>query len=665
MPREVLGACSLDCPDACAWVVTVEDGEAVKLRGNPDHPYTRGGLCTKVNPYLTWSAGEHRLLRPLRRIGAKGEGRFERISWEEALTTIARRLRETIDEFGGEAIWPFAGTGTVGHLQGEYAGSRLFNVLGASDHLLNICSLAGRLGMELTMGSPFGMLPTDLSHSALILLWGTNTLTSNQHLWPFVQQGRDRGAEVIVIDPFRTRTAARADHHIAPLPGTDGALALGIVAELVRIGAADPTFLDAHTLGWEQFRDEGLAGWDAARADDICGLPPGTTSWLAGRIASHRPTGIRTTMGVQRHAGGGQATRLMSLIPAVTGDFDRLGGGITYSTGSLYGLDTEARRRVDLRPHPVRTLAMTRLGDALLGDLDPPVKVLFAWAANPAVSNPQTAKVRRGLARDDLFTVVVEHVHTETTRFADIVLPGTTQIEHAELQDSYGHHFLQWNEPAVAPRGEARSHTDLFRDLARVMGVSDPAVLASDEELASDLIGGSPALEGITLDALREQGWVEVGLPPGPVTRSTGFTTPSGRFEFTSTRAASEGHGLLPHWIPPAEAIAGEGVALISPANQHLVNSTFAGAPTHIRAGEPVLTLHPDDAKGIADGAKVRASNGRGAFEATARISRDARPGVAHVTKGNSAVNETVEERDADMGQGAVYHDNRVLVEPV
>ncbi|NND84842.1 MAG: molybdopterin-dependent oxidoreductase [Acidimicrobiia bacterium] len=665
MAHDVLGTCSLDCPDACAWVVTVEDDTPVKLRGNPDHPYTRGGLCTKVNPYLAWSESDHRILHPLRRIGAKGEGRFERVSWETALEEIARRMRNTIDEFGGEAIWPFAGTGTVGHLQGEYAGSRLFNVLGASDHLLNICSLAGRLGMEYTMGSPFGMLPTDLVHSSLILLWGTNTLTSNQHLWPFIQETQGRGAEVVVIDPFRTRTAARADHHIAPLPGTDGALALGVVAELVHLGATDPDFLSTHTHGWDRFVAEGLAGWDGANADAACGLEPGTTRWLAERIATNRPTGIRTSMGVQRHAGGGQATRLLSMIPAVTGDFDRLGGGITYSTGSLYGLDTAARRRVGLRPGPVRTLTMTRLGDALLGDLDPPVKVLFAWAANPAVSNPQTAKVRRGLARHDLFTVAVEHVHTETTRWADIVLPGTTQIEHAELQDSYGHHFLHWNEPAVAPRGEARSHTDLFRDLARAMGIDHPAVLASDDELAADLLGSSPALRGITLEALRERGWMEIDLPAGPVTHSTGFTTPSGRFEFASERAEADGHGLLPHWIPPAEAAEGDGVALVSPANQHLVNSTFAGAPTHTKAGEATLTIHPADAAGIANGSRVRAWNQRGSFEAVARVSDDARPGVAHVTKGNSEVNETVEERDADMGQGAVYHDNRVVVEPL
>lgn len=667
MSTEVFGTCSLDCPDACAWVVTVEDGIPTRLRGNPDHPYTRGGLCTKVNPYLTWSDGDERILHPLRRVGTKGEGRFEPIPWEEALATIAERLGAIIDEHGGEAIWPFAGTGTVGCLQGEHAGSRLFNRLGASDHLLNICSLAGRVGMEYTMGSPFGMLPTDLAHSSLVLLWGTNTLTSNQHLWPFVEQARSRGAEVVVIDPFRTRTAARADHHLAPLPGTDGALALGIVAELVRLGAHDEGFLATHTLGWDRFRAEVLPGWDADRAAGATGLAVEEIRRLAERIARGRPTGIRTSMGVQRHAGGGQATRLLSLIPAVTGDFARLGGGITYSTGSLSGLDVVARRRDDLRPHPVRTLAMTRLGEGLLGDLDPPVKALFVWAANPAVSNPQTGRVREGLARKDLFTVVVEHVHTETTRWADIVLPGTTQIEHAELQDSYGHTFLHWNEPAVPPRGEARSHTAIFRSLARAMGVTDPAVLATDEELATDLLGsGSPSLAGITLDRLREEGWVPLSLPDGPVTTSVGFATPSGRFEFASERAEAAGHGLLPHWIPPDEASSGEGIALVSPANQHLVNSTFAGAPTHVRAGGPVLTLHPGDASaaGVTDGQPIRASNARGSFEATARVSTDARPGVAHVTKGNSAVNETVAEREADMGRGAVYHDNRVVITP-
>ncbi len=664
--EQIIGACSLDCPDACSWIVTVEDGKATKLRGNPEHPFTRGGLCAKVNPYIHYTNRPDRIGQPLRRVGPKGAGSFEPISWDAALEEIAARLHETIATHGGEAIWPYAGTGTVGWLQGEYAGKRLFHTLGASNHLLNICSFAGRVGMTYAMGSPFGMNPEDLIHSRLILLWGTNTLTSNQHLWPFIEEGRSRGATVVVIDPFRTITAARADRHIAPLPGTDGALALGVVAELVARGAHDEQWLRDHALGWDVFRDTELAGWSAERAAAICDIPADEIRWLADQVASSRPTGIRSLMGMQRHGGGGQAARVMSMIPAVTGDFARLGGGICYSTGAAYGFDVEALQRQDLRPSPVRTLTMTRLGQGLL-EVEPPVRVLFMWAANPLVSNPDLGRVRAGLVREDLFTVVVEHVHTPTTAFADIVLPGTTQLEHAEMQDSYSHLYLQWNEPAVAPRGEALSHTEIFRRLARALGLTEPSLFASDEELARDLLGSNdPSLHGITLETLKKNGWQRLSLPDPCLPVVDRFRTPSGRYEFASEAAEADGHGRLPHYVPPFEAgDHGDGLALVSPANHYTVNATFVGSPNHTKAGEPTITIHPDDAArlGVAGGETVRVFNDRGEFEATASVSDDARPHVAHITKGTSLVNATVAERDADMGRGAVYHDNRVRVE--
>ncbi len=667
--EQIIGACSLDCPDACSWVVTVEDGRAVKLRGNPDHPFTRGGLCVKVNPYIEYTNRPDRILHPLRRVAPKGAGTFHPISWDEALAEIGGRMREAIDVHGGEAIWPYAGTGSVGWLQGEPAGKRLFNALGASNHLLNICSLAGRVGMSYTIGSPFGMDPMDLVQSKLILLWGTNTLTSNHHLWPFVERARGRGAQVVVIDPYRTATAARADHHVAPLPGTDGALALGLVAEIVRLGAQDDAYLAEHTLGWERFVGEELSTWSAERAAATCDLPVDDVRALAARIATSRPTGIRSLMGMQRHGGGGQAARVMSMIPAVTGDFARLGGGICYSTGSAYGFDVEAATRPDLRPHPVRTLTMTRLGEGLLDVDDPPVTVLFMWAANPLAANPDLGRVRRGLARDDLFTVVVDHVHTPTTAYADIVLPGTTQLEHAELQDSYSHLYVQWNEPAVAPRGEALAHTEIFRRLARVLGLTDPALFASDDDLAAALLGSAdPALAGITLERLKERGWLRLDLPEPCLPVVERFPTPSGRFEFASERAEADAHGLLPHYVAPFEASdPGDGVSLVSPANHHLLNTTFAGSLNHTKAGEPRITIHPDDAArfGVADGEMVSVFNDRGSFAAAVSVSTAARPRVAHTTKGTSEVNATVAERDADMGRGAVYHDNRVWLVPV
>ncbi len=686
-PREVVGACSLDCPDGCSWVVQLDaSGRPQRLRGNPAHPFTRGGLCAKVTSYLEYAAAAQRLVRPQRRIGAKGEGRFAPISWEEALAEIAARLQEVADQHGGEAIWPYAGTGSMGWLQGlPGAGKRLFHWLGASRHDPNICSRAGTVGMRYATGTPAGMDPENLADSRLILLWGTNTLSSNLHLWPFVARGRERGAPLVVVDPVRTRTAARADRHLAPRPGTDGALALGLMAHLVRLGAHDEKFLGEHALGWEEFRDEVLAGWDCERAARVCGLRPEEVAWLAEQIAAHRPTGIRTLMGVQRHGGGGQAVRLLACLPALTGDYARVGGGMCYSTGAAYPLDEDALGRPDLQPHgPTRLLPMAALGGTLLERRDPAVMALVMWAANPVVSNPDQARVRAGLSREDLFFVAVDHVHTATTAYADLVLPGTTQLEHADLHDSYSHLYLNWNEPAVAPAGECLPHTEIFRRLAAALGAREPALFATDDDLARAALGsGHPALSGITLERLRQQGWVRLGHPSPYLPFAAGFPTPSGRFEFASARAEREGAGRLPGYVPPHEAGraadpgADAGAAdldLISAANHYLLNSTFSTSPLHTRRGEPVVTVHPEDAArlGIHEGQLVEVSNDRGAFTARAAVNDTVRPAVAATTKGLSplrpsgtSVNATTAERDADLGRGATYHDNRVRIAPL
>jgi anaerobic selenocysteine-containing dehydrogenase len=680
--REVIGACALDCPDGCSWVVTVDDhGHAVSLRGNADHPFTAGGLCAKVNPYLEYAAAPDRLLHPLRRVGAKGEGRFARISWDEALGELAARLHEARDRFGGEAIWPYAGTGTVSWLQGlSGSGRRLFHALGASRHDADICSRAGTVGMRYTAGTPAGMDPADLEHSGLVLLWGTNTLTTNLHLWPYVTRARERGAPLVVVDPVRTRTAARADRHLAPRPGTDGALVLGLIAHLVELDACDEDYLQQHSLGWDRFRDEVVADWSPSRAADVCGLEAADVEWLAEQLADRRPTGIRTLMGVQRHGGGGQAVRLISCLPAVTGDYGRLGGGLCYSTGAAYALNETALTRPDLQPDgPTRKLTMSRLGSTLLEESGPPVAALLIWAANPVVSNPDQARVRAGLSREDLFTVVVDHRITETAAYADLVLPGTSQVEHADLTDSYSHLFLGWNAPAVPPPGECLSHNEIFRRLARAMGLTEPALQASDEDLArAALSGGHPALAGITLERLQERGWLRLSVPQPYLPFADGFPTPSGRFEFASRAAQDAGDGLLPHFVPPHEAgavaegpgVPGHQVALISAANHYLINSTFNAGPRQERAGEPQVRLHPVDAAafGVGDGQQVRVGNDRGWFRARVRVTREVRPGVAATTKGlsplphgGSSVNATTSERQADLG-GATFHDNRVRV---
>ncbi|MFC9975418.1 molybdopterin-dependent oxidoreductase [Spirillospora sp. NPDC127200] len=681
MPTElkVLGACPLDCPDGCSWVVSVRDGEAVGLRGNPDHPYTRGALCTKVNRWLEHSAQDDRVRYPMRRVGAKGEGRFERITWDEALDEIAARLEGVVAEHGGEAVWPYWGTGTLGYLQGleGQPGRRFFNVLGACEHDANICSSAGSAGLEYTVGSSAGMDPEDLAHARLILLWGTNPLTSGHHVWKFVQAARRAGAHVVAIDPVRTRTAQQADEHLAPLPGTDAALALGLLHVVVGLGAQDEDFLRDHTLGWEGFRER-IAQFPPARAAEITGVPAERITALGERVARTRPTAIRATQGLQRNAGGGTTLRTLACIPGVTGDWARHGGGLTFSTSGHMKLNRAALYRDDLRAAPVRTMSMSRLGEGLLETDGPPVKALFVMAANPVGSTPHQNKVRRGLAREDLFTVVIEQFPTDTTDYADIVLPATKQHEHADLNDGYGHLYLAWNEPAVAPPGECLPATETFRRLARRMGLTEPALYDSDESLAEQALDStSPWLAGITLERLRKEGFVRLAVPDPFLPYAERFPTPSGRLEFRSERAAREGRDPLPGYVPPAEVADPERaarypLALVSAASHHFLNTVFGSNPElRRRSGGLVLRLHPDDAaaRGLADGQRVRVHNDRGAFEGVLEISDVVRPGVAATTKGHWAkfsgganANAVVDERDTDLGGGPVFHDTRVEV---
>ncbi|MCP9618879.1 molybdopterin-dependent oxidoreductase [Nocardia otitidiscaviarum] len=651
---KVLGACPLDCPDACSWEVTVADGVAVGLRGNKAHPVTRGALCVKVNRYLEQVDSPDRLRHPLRRVGPKGAGRFERIGWDEALDEIAERVTRITAEFGGEAVWPFHGTGSLGYIQGleGFAGRRFFNVLGASLHDPTICSVAGGTGLKYTLGTSGGMDPEDFVHSRLILLWGTNPLTSGHHLWKFIQ---DSGAYTIAIDPVRTRTAERCDEHLAPLPGTDAALALGLMHVIVSLGAQDDAYLAEHTEGWPEFRSR-IAEYTPERVAAITGLPVRRIVALGERIARTRPTAIRASQGMQRHDGGGMALRALACLPGVTGDWAMRGGGLHYSTSGHFRLRDAELRRMDLLPHPVRTLSSTRLGEALLDTDDPPVKALFVIGANPVGSNPDQRRVIEGLRREDLFTVVLEHFATDTVDYADIVLPATMQPEHLDVLAGYGHLYLVWNEPAVAPPGECLSTTETFRRLARRMGMTEPALYDSDEELARQL------LQDHDIERLRAEGFLKVDK--GPV--------PAGKLSFVSERAVRAGHERLPDYTPPGDP--GDGLVLISAASHYFLNSTFGANPElRRRAGEATVAVHPEDAadRGLADGAPVLVSNARGGFEAVVAVTDRVRPGVAATTRGRWAkfsggatVNATIAERDADYGGGAVFHDNRVRITP-
>jgi len=681
--RQIRGACPLDCPDTCSWIVTVKNGEPSALRGDPDHPYTRGSLCNKVENYLAYARSSDRLLYPMRRTGPKGSGEFTRISWGEALETIAMRFRDVIAKHGGEAIWPYVGTGNMGLIQGIYnGGRRLWNLLGASRHVVTVCTISGGFGTGYTLGdNRVGMDPETFRFSKLVVLWGANVLSTHHHLWRPILEARKNGATIVAIDPIRTRTAAACDWHLAPIPGSDAALALGLLNVVLSEGREDREFIDQHTVGWEAFRQR-ILEFPPFRAAEITGLPAESIVELGKRLAETRPTGIRIGIGLQRHGGGGMAVRTITCIPGVTGDWRCPGGGVFYDTRGFFGVNWAALWRDDLRARPARALSMTRLGEGLLELDKPPVKALFVFASNPVASIPHQTKVRRGLSRDDLFTVVVDHFMTDTARYADMVLPATMQTEHRDLLISYGHLYVAWNEPAASPPGECLPATEMFRRLADKMNLDTPALYDDDETIARQLLeSGHPSLAGITFEELKARGWMRLSYPEPFAPFANGFPTASGKLEFVSDRMARAGLDPVAGYTPSHEssqrdtALAREfPLSLVAPANHYFLNSIFANvSKQQQRSGASTVVIHPDDAAPlhITPGDEVRVSNARGAFFAVADVSDRVRRGVVASTKGRwpgyskdgATINATVDERDSDMGGGAIFHDNRVRVE--
>ncbi|WP_378738346.1 molybdopterin-dependent oxidoreductase [Nocardia brasiliensis] len=669
--RLVHGACPLDCPDGCSWTVTVDGDEPVKLAGRKDHPFTAGALCVKVNQYLEQARSPSRLLNPKRRVGPKGSGIFEDVDWPTAIDMITDRLENAINRWGGESIWPYQGTGNLGYIQGLQgkAGRRLWNAIGASRHDMTICSIAGQEGLAQSTGTSLGIDPESLAASRLVLMWGVNTLTSGHHLWKFVLRARAQGAWIVAIDPIRTRTARLADEHIAPRPGTDAHLILGLIHELVAHEAIDVDYLETMTNGWPDFRGR-LPEFAPAAVEKTTGVPASVITRLAARIASSPPVGIRAGMGLQRHAGGGNVLRLLACLSAATGDWGRYGGGVSYSTDGYFGLNRAALDRDDLRTRPVRGLSMTRLGDTLNDpNLSPPVKVLFVYGANPVASAPGQANIISGLSREDLFTVVVDHFQTDTCDYADLVLPATMQTEHLDIHDGYGHMYIAWNEPAVAPAGQALSTTEIFRRIAAGLRLREPCLYDSDLEIARQLMDSThPSLDGITIESLRERGWQRLNYPDEFIPFADGFRTASGKFEFPTNADFSAEVG--------AETSGRDGrypLSLLATASHYTLNSTFLN--NELLAGKSsgtAVTLNPADAdsRGIGSGARVRVFNSRGEFSTCAEISDAVPPGVVAMTKGSwpkivggPTVNATVEERDADLGGGAVFHDNNVDVQ--
>ena len=682
---QIRGACALDCPDTCSWIVTIRNDEPIALGGDPGHPYTRGSLCNKVADYLTYVRSPDRLLYPMRRVGPKESGQFTRISWNEALDRIAAEFDDVTAKYGSEAIWPFVGAGNMGLIQGIYgAGRRFWNVLGTSRHVVTICTIAGGFGTGYTLGdNRVGMDPETLRHSKLVVLWGANVLSTNPHLWRPILEARKNGASIVSIDPIRTRTAGASDWHLAPIPGSDAALRLGLLHVVLSEGKEDRQFVDERTIGWDAFRQR-ILKFPPSRAAAITGLSTESIVKLGQRLADTRPTGIRIGIGIQRHGGGGMAVRTITCIPGVTGDWKYPGGGVCYDTRGFYGVNWAALWRDDLRTRETRGLQMTRLGEGLLDIANPPVKALFVYGSNPAASVPHQTKVLRGLSRDDLFTVVVEHFMTDTARYADIVLPATMAIEHQDLLIAYGHLYLSWNEPAASPPGQCLPATEMFRRMGRRMRLDIPELYDSDETIARQILeSGHPSLAGITFEELKARGWMRLNYPDPFVPFANSFPSRSGKLEFISDRMAEVGLDPVAGYTPSHEtsqrdtALAREfPLALITPADHYFLNSIFANvARQQRRSGVTTLVIHPDDAasRQIAPGDEVRIANDRGSFFAIADVSDRVRPGVVASTKGHwpgyskwgATANSTVDERDSDMGGGAVYHDNRVRVERI
>lgn len=664
-------------------LVTVENGRAVRVVGDPEHPFTKGFLCTKVAKYLERTYHPDRLLAPQIRVGAKGEGKFRRASWDEALDLIASRLQDVIDTDGPQAILPYSYGGTLGMIQSEAMSARFFHSIGASLLDRTICSSAGMEAWNHTYGIRMGTDSERIGDAKLILLWGTNTLTSNPHLWPFVRRAKANGAITICIDPLRTRTAAACDEHIAIRPGTDAALALGMMHVIFREGREDRGYLAEMTIGWEKLRDRVLNEFTPERVAATCRLPVETIERLGRLYAERRPSFIRLNYGLQRHAGGGSAVRAIALLPALVGDWDLSGGGAQLSTSQTFNFDSKWLERHDLIRPGTRTINMTRLGEALTETNDPPVRAMVVYNSNPAAIAPEREKVLRGLRREDLFTVVLEHFQTDTADFADVLLPATTQLEHKDLHKAYGHVYLSYNEAAIAPLGESLPNSEIFRRLAAKMHLDGALFAPADEDLIREAMNRSGAtVQGITFETLQEKGYarLNVGSPHLPYKRGTKLPTPSGKIEIESERLGELGLDPLPTYVAPYESeerdpelVRRFPLALISPPAHAFLNSTFVNIASLRRsAGKPTLEIHANDAsaRGIDHGVSISIFNDRGSFTAEAVVTDRVRPGVVSapsvwwgkLTTDGTNANQTTSQALTDIGRGATFYDNMVEV---
>ncbi len=699
----VLGACPHDCPDTCSMLVKVADGRVTGVQGNPAHPFTQGRLCAKTNQYQERVYHPERVLHPLRRTGPKGSGEFERISWDEALAMIGARWRDIIATEGPTAILPYSYLGTQGLVNGLTVGDPFFNQLGATVSERTFCDSGASTAYVMTVGPTPGMDPESFQYSRFIILWACNMLSTNAHMWPFIDQAKKNGAKVVVIDPARTGTSAMADQHIRVRPGTDGALALAMIHVIIREGLVDQDYVDRHTVGYEELAQH-VAQYTPEFAAQETGIDAEVIRTLAREYATAQPSAIRIGVAIERSAGGGQLVRALACLPALVGAWRKPGGGLLQLPLWAFPVRWDVLHRADLAKPGTRVVNQWQLGRALTGDLalDPPIRSLFIYNSNPLVVAPDQLRLKEGLAREDLFTVVSEQFLTDTARYADLVLPATTQVEQSDLMFSWGHLYLTLNRQAIAPLGESVPNSELFRRLARTMGFEDAFFQRDDEEIMRDsMVWESPAMQGITMERLEAQGWARLNLPTADAFAphaQGGFPTPSGKVELKASMAAGGNFVLptfrqgsndhqdgapvpaLPTYHPPRESDHGEGrraprfpLSMMSPKSHSFLNSSYGNHRRQAsREGEQKLFLHPSDAtaRGIRSDDVVRVFNERGSFVAVAKVGDEAMPGVVIAPMGHwvatsraqatpAALNPTVL---ADLGGAPTFSDNRVEV---
>jgi anaerobic selenocysteine-containing dehydrogenase len=704
VPRdgEVLGACPQDCPDTCAMVYTVRDGKLTDVRGDPDHPFTQGRLCVKLKNFAAHHYHKDRVLYPLRRAGARGEGKFVRITWDEALAEIKERWNGTIDRHGPAAILPHNFAGQQGLLNGLACGDAFINRLGASIPEKTYCGASSATAYAMTYGPCSGLDLESFTESKFIVLWGINTISTNPHHWPFILEARKKGARIVVIDPVATRTAKQADWHICCRPGTDGALALALMQVIVEEKLVDMDWVRDHTVGYEELAQR-VREFSPEQAEGITGVPAGDIRRLARDLATVQPSVIRIGVGLERHRGGGQTIRAVSCLAALTGSWRHPGGGAFLVSIWNFPIRWDRIQRPDLARPGTRVLNVLRLGEHLTSaTLDPPIKSFFCFNSNPVIAGPEQNLLVRGLMREDLFTVVSELFITDTARYADIVLPATMQAEQFDVMYSWGHNYLTLNQPAIAAPGEAVPNVELFRRLSRAMGMEDAPWLRDDETLVRDYLDWDhPHMQGITLELLKEKGWARLntGDPRASARHAQGgFPTRGGRVELKSSGLEQMGNFVadffrcgsteqqpanrndpLPCYVPPYEsadsnpALAAEfPLSVVSPKAHAFLNSQYTNEPWTVKQqGTQFAMIHPEDAapRGITGGDDVLVFNRRGEVRARAVVSGDIMRGVVCVPMGywrngagTGTVNSLCHDRFVEMGNGPAVNDNLVQV---